>query len=208
MRGTRSNMRVTEVAAVILLAVATVGSAWCAFQASQWNGEQADLSQEASTHRVEANRLFSLGTQLVAYDSASIAQYAAAMSSDQKDLATFIKASLVRKDFLPILEQWEADVIAGSIPTPLPEDDDYMSKQFSEYQQETAAAEASSVASDEASETASAYVLGALLVAVSLFFAGVTTSFRMRSVRILLLIASGLTLAFAASQVAGLGVIT
>jgi hypothetical protein len=38
-----------------------------------------------------------------------------------------------------------------------------------------------------------------VLLATSLFFAGVTTSFRMRTARLFLLAASGLTIAYSAS---------
>lgn len=200
-------MRVLEVAAVALLAIATVGSAWCAYQAAQWNGEESSLARQSSLHRVEASRLFSLAAQTVAYDMNTIGQYAEAVATDEDKLATFVRDSLVRDEFLPVLDRWEADVLAGRHPTPLTEDADYMEQRLGGYHTEDAAAEEASRASDEAGRTAESYVLGALLVAVSLFFAGVTGSFRMRTVRIALLFASGLTLAFAASRVADLGVL-
>ncbi len=68
--------RFIEMFAVILLGVATVGSAWCCYQATRWNGEQDKLVRESTDARVEASRLFSLGTQIVAYDTNVVGQYA------------------------------------------------------------------------------------------------------------------------------------
>ena len=75
-RGTRD--RLTEMIAVLLLGIATVGKAWCGYQSSRWNSEQQDLGRRASDERVEANRLFGLALQTVQYDANMIAQYAQA----------------------------------------------------------------------------------------------------------------------------------
>lgn len=48
--------RVLEVIVVLFLGIATVGTAWCGYQSSQWTGAQTDLAREASDHRVEASR--------------------------------------------------------------------------------------------------------------------------------------------------------
>src|SRR6478736_5404153 len=54
---------VLEIIAVLILGITTVGTAWCGYQASQWNGAQSDLARESSEDRVEAGRLFGLATQ-------------------------------------------------------------------------------------------------------------------------------------------------
>ena len=47
--GTVQIHRIIEVLTVLLLAIATVGSAWCAYQVSQWNGIETDAVTIART---------------------------------------------------------------------------------------------------------------------------------------------------------------
>ena len=79
--------RLIEMIAVLLLGIATVGTAWCGYQSSQWNGAQSDLARTASDQRVEASRLFGLATQQVSYDASSVAQYAQAVQTDSATLS-------------------------------------------------------------------------------------------------------------------------
>ena len=67
-----SGSRILEIIAVLLLGITTVGTAWCGYQSSQWNGAQGDLAREASDERVEASRLFGLATQRFSYDASFI----------------------------------------------------------------------------------------------------------------------------------------
>jgi hypothetical protein len=202
-----ADRRLLEVVAVALLAVATVGSAWCAYQASQWNGEESRLARSSSEERLEASRQFALATQTIAYDTDVIGMYAEALASDEPELAAFYRESLARPELLPILDRWRAEVQAGVSPGNLLDDDEYMATRLAGYEEASAAAEALSNESEEASRTADQYVLSTVLLAITLFFAGVTTSFRMRLVRILLLAAAGFTMAFAAARLADLGVL-
>jgi hypothetical protein len=193
----RRNNRFLEVIAVLLLGITTVGTAWCGYQASQWNGEQGDLARESSDERVEANRLFGLATQKTSYDSSIIAQYATAARNGDQQLMDFFKSSLVRPEFLPTLESWEAQVRAGGTPTSLFEDQAYLDAQ----------SEATGLASQAAGDTANSYVVTTILLAVALFFAGVTSSFQFTPARVFLLILGFATLGVAASRLADLPVI-
>jgi hypothetical protein len=196
--------RLIEIVAVLLLGIATVGTAWCGYQSSQWNGAQSDLARAASDERVEASRLFGLATQRIAYDASIVAQYAAAVQTGNDNLAQFYKRNLVRPAFAPLLDQWQAQVAAGSTPTSLFEDPTYLNAQFADYQAAVERAEASTAASQEASENADQYVITTILLAVALFFAGVTSSFRYKPARVLLVILAIGTIAVAATRLADL----
>jgi hypothetical protein len=74
--------RVLEIAAAVLLGLATFGSAWCAFEAARWNDEQGEATREATTARFEAGRQFYLGTQTIAYDASIAADYARAVAQE------------------------------------------------------------------------------------------------------------------------------
>ncbi len=199
--------RILEVMAVLLLGIATVGSAWCGYQATRWNGEEGRRARAASDAQVEGARLFALGTQILAYDSNMIAQYATAVTEDNGELQKFIRSTLVRAEFLPTFDAWEADVKAGQTPVPLFEDEEYLAEQFGGFRATQVLSVDEQAAGLEASENTDAYVLTTLILASALFFAGVTTSFRVRFARIVLLAGSTLLIAYAASRLAELAVV-
>jgi hypothetical protein len=199
--------RVLEILAVVLLGLATVGTAWCGYQSSRWNSEQGDLARESSDLRVEASRLFGLATQAVAFDANLVAQYAQAVVNGDTNLQTFYRETLFREDFLPILDAWEEQIDSGGgAPPRLFEDDAYLDQQLAPYREAVTEAEQTAAESDEAGENADDYVLITLLLATALFFAGVTTSFRVRTARLILLGASAFTIAFAVSRLVDLPV--
>lgn len=196
-----------EILAVLLLGIATVGSAWCGYEASRWNGEQGDLSREASDLDIEANRLTGIAVQQVAYDASLLADYAQAVATEEDRLAQFYRSSLVRPQFLPLLEQWEDEVAAGRAPENLFEDEEYLDSQFGPAFEVQAKSEAVTQDSQAAGRSADAYVLTTLFFAIGLFFSGVTSSFRSRGIRVILLMGASLTVAFALARVADLPVI-
>lgn len=196
-----------EIIAVLILGITTVGTAWCGYQASQWNGAQSDLARESSDDQVEASRLFGLGSQKVAYDNSTIADYAIAAQQSNQQLMDFYRKTLVRPDFIPILDRWIAEVKAGGTPTSLFTDTAYLDQQFGDYRAATDKAEKATLASQAAGQTANAYVVTTILLAVALFFAGVTSSFRYAPARVFLLILALATIAVSASRLADLPVI-
>lgn len=199
--------KIIEIVAVLLLGITTIGTAWCGYQAVQWSGASSDHAQAASDKHVEAARLFGLATQKVAYDSMITAQYAEAVSTGNIKLQEFYRSTLVRKDFLPILDAWQAEVKAGKAPTPLADDPDYVAAQLADYRKVVASAAEDARQSAAAGSTASAYVSVTILLAAALFFSGVISSFKYRAARALLLAAALATLAVAASRLASLPVL-
>lgn len=196
-----------EVLAVVLLAVATLGSAWCGYQATRWNGEEADFARQATDARVEASRQFGLATQKVAYDATMVAQYAQAYADGNEKLIAFYRTALIRPEFLPVIDRWQQELTAGTAsPTNVFQDQQYLSTEFADYTAADAHAIALNLESQKASETGDDYVLTTLLLASALFFAGVTTSFRMRIPRLLLLTFAALTIAYATARVVSLDI--
>jgi hypothetical protein len=198
--------RILEILAVLLLGVATVGTAWCAYQSSQWTGTQTELARAASDERVEASRLFILASQRIGYDSMLVTDYAQARVEARDTLAQFYRQSLVRPGFLPVLDRWEATLQAGGQPTNLLEDTAYLDAQLTDYRAAENRAEELATQSTQAGEHAEDYVITTILLAVALFFAGVFSSFRFLPARVLLLLAAIATIAVAAARVAALPV--
>ena len=196
--------RLLELIVVLLLGMTTVGTAWCGFQAARWSGQSTDLTRVASEEHVEGARLFGLATQRITYDSIVVAKYAEAKQEGNTALLTFYRKSVVRPDFLPVLNRWEAGVKAGRTSVGVFEDKEYLADEFADYNKTVAAAEQASRDSQRAGEVADAYVGTTILLASALFFAGVTSSFRYRPARVLLLIAATGALAAAVARIADL----
>lgn len=196
--------RVIEILAVLLLGIATVGTAWCGYQSSQWNGAQTDYARESSDERVEASRLFGLATQQIAYDANIVSQYAQAVQTGNTQLTQFYRQYLVRPQFLPLLDEWQAEIQAGGTPGSLFENEDYLNSQFADYQKAVEQSEALTALSQQASETSDSYVITTIMLAIALFFAGVTSSFRYQPARVFLIVLCLGTVAYAAVRLADL----
>lgn len=184
---------------MLLLAAASVGSAWSAFQVSQWNGIETDEARASAGFRIEASREYALATQIVAYDASSVTQYAEAVVADNADLQLFLRQTIVRPGFLPILEKWQQQIDAGELPTNLLQDEEYLTDLFAKSELADVGALESSARSEEAGNTADDYIRLTLFFATALFFAGITASFKSRFPKVLLLVSAGVTLVIAGS---------
>jgi len=196
--------RLIEMVTVLVLGLATVGTAWCGYQASQWNGVQSTATSTSLDQRVEASRLFGVATQKVSYDSSMIAQYAQAVQAKNTQLVAFYRATLIREELLPVIDRWEAEIRAGGTPTRLVDDTSYMDDQLGPYRTSTAKADASTKDALRAGNISHDYVVNTILLAVALFFSGVLSSFRYRPARLLLVVAAIATVAVAAVNLADL----
>ncbi len=194
--------RVTEVVTVLLLAVASVGSAWSAFQVSQWNGVETDAARASAAFRIEASREYTLATQTVAYDAAAVSSYAEAIAAENEELQTFLRETIVRPGFRPIIDQWKEQIDAGEVPTNLVQNQQYLEELFADSGATDAKALAASVRSEVAGDTADDYIRLTLYFATALFFAGITASFKTRFPRLLLLAMAGTALVVAGSLLA------
>jgi hypothetical protein len=196
-----------ELLATVLLAVATVATAWSGYQSTRWNGEQAKAGGRANALRIESAKAAGLANAQTEIDVATFTQWINAYTEEEDQLADFYFQRF-RPEFKPAVDAWVATRPLKSPeapPTPFA---------MPEY---TLAARATADRLDAQAEVfaaqvrldiqrASNYVLGVVLFASALFFAGVTTSFRLRSAQAFLLLASGLTIAYAAARLVDLPV--
>jgi hypothetical protein len=195
--------RVIEIVTVLLLGVATVGSAWSAYQVARWNGVETDEARASAAFRIDGSREFALATQLVAYDSATVGQVAAAAATDNEPLLDFLRQTLVRPGFAPVLESWQEQVDAGEIPTNLLADRDYLDDLFAASIAADEQAATATERSEEAGTHADDYIQLTLFFASALFFAGITASFANRLSKLMLLGGASVILAVAGVLLAG-----
>jgi hypothetical protein len=206
--GQKVTLDLFETLAVVLLALGTIGSAWCAFQAARWNGEEADNLSRAQAARIESTKQANLATTKVAYDAGLVAQYATAVAEGQTALREFYRQKLFRPEFLPVLDQWLGGSVATAANAPnFFENQEYLdsllgpTRRLDEQSQEFARQ------ADRAGRNADDYILNTVLLATVLFFAGVSSNYRRISLRFLLVTIAALLLAVAASRIASLPVL-
>jgi len=178
-----------EVAAAVLLAVAAVSTAWSSYQATRWNGEQAKASGSVNKTRLEAARAADLANSQQQVDVATFMQWVDSYARDETELVNFYRERF-RPEFKPAFEAWIATkplVTEGAPRTPFV---------MPEYR---LAARAEAARLDERAEElaaqvrrniqrASNYVLGVVLFAVALFFAGMSTKLTAPGLRKALLV--------------------
>lgn len=206
--GTRDLLqhRAIEMLSAFILGLATVGTGWCAYQSAQWNQRASADSQASADARTEGTRLYNLATTSVAYDTNVITAYADAVASDQPELAELYNDVLVRPEFRPILNRWKVDLARGETPTNLIEDQDYIDGLFGPYREADTRADKLARSGVQDGRNAIDYLVATVLLAMTLFFAGVTNVFRGTTVKLISVSAAGLVLALAASRITGLPV--
>jgi hypothetical protein len=165
-----------ELVATVLLAVAAVATAWSSYQATRWNGEQTKAGARTNAIRLDAARAQGLAEAQTQVDVATFTQWVDAYARDEKMLTTFYFERF-REEFKPAVNAWIATrplKTEGAPLTPfaMPE---YKLAAADEADRLDVEAEASAATVRENIQRASNYVLGVVLFAVALFFAGMST---------------------------------
>jgi len=197
--------RALEVFAIILLSLGTVGSAWSVFQASRWNNIQTDKVNESNAARIESSKQTTVATATIVYDATVLSQSAAAVVEGQTALQQFYRQKLYRPQFLAIVDQAVAE--AGGDPTAVPNlfaNQSYLNDLLREPRRLEGDAQRLADESGRAGENGDNYVLVAVILAITLFFAGTASSLRWVPLRVALLAIATLTLAIGAAQLGSL----
>jgi len=172
-----------EIAAAVLLAAATVASAWCAFQAALWSGDETRQLAKANSAHFESLRQSNEANIDTLVDVTTFLSYLDHASRGETKAVDFIRVH-ARPEFRPALDAWINEREAGREPKSLP---------FKSALYRLAASEAATVLGHEAqAATESAnrangrsdiYVLYTVLFAMVLFFLGTASSARRRGTR-------------------------
>jgi hypothetical protein len=165
-----------EIAATVLLALAAVATAWSSYQAARWNGEQAKTSSASNRTRIEAARASALANAQTEVDVATFSQWVDAYARKETFLADFYFKRF-RKEFKPAVSAWLAtrplrNPAAPLTPFAMPE---YRLAATAEAERLDARAEELSAQVRRNIQRSTNYVLGVVLFAVALFFAGMST---------------------------------
>ena len=165
-----------DTAAAILLAAAAVATAWSSYQASRWTGEQAKAFSAANAARVESTKASNLANAQSQIDIALFTQWVDADLTGDDDLADFYEQRF-RDEFDPAFRAWIrtdpfTDPSAPDSPFAMPEYSVAANDQANELE---TTANATAETARVYVQRATNYVLGVVLFAVALFFAGIST---------------------------------
>ena len=180
--------RRVELIAAIMLSIATVVTAWSAYQATRWSGDQAENYTSASATRTESVRASTEANRQVLIDVATFLNWLDAEQSGDHALANDIHVRM-RQEFLPAFDAWLAMSPAGSIPDGTPfELPEYRLAAEAESKRLENKAAALFEDGNESNQVSDDFVLAAVLFASVLFFSGLAGTFDSLRAQVLLLI--------------------
>jgi hypothetical protein len=177
-----------DIAGAVLLALATVATAWSGYQASRWNGEQAKAAARANAARIESARAAGLANAQTQVDVVTFIAWVDAYAHGDARLTGFY-FDRFRKEFKPAVEAWAAtrplkNRNAPLTPFAMPEYRLAEQTKANLLQQDSEQWAARARAYVQRSTN---YVLGVVLFAAALFFAGMSAKLPSRRIRIVLL---------------------
>lgn len=183
-----SSDRRLELFATVLLAVATVATAWAAYQSREWTGEQSQGYSSANAARADVNRTSALANRQVQIDVATFIQWVDAHAQHRAPLEAFYAARF-RDELEPAFRAWLATKpftsrAAPKTPFDMPQ---YRLPAAARADRLESVATAASQRAKDANRHADNYMLAVVLFASSLFFAGLSAKLGTRTARITLL---------------------
>ena len=166
----------SEIVATALLAFAAVATTWSSYQAMRWNGEQAKTASRVTATRIDAATASGRANFETMVDVTTFTQWIDAFASGDEELTAFY-FDRFRTEFRPAVDAWIAtkprtNPDAPKTPFAMPE---YRVASREEAARLDAQAETLSAQVRTDIQRASNYVLGVVLFAVALFFAGMST---------------------------------
>jgi hypothetical protein len=178
-----------DIAAAVLLALAALATAWSSYQASRWNGEQAEAASRANASRTNAARAADLASNQTQIDVATFIQWTDATARGDQQLAQFYLQRF-RPEFRPAFDAWLAmkpltNPQAPATPFAMPE---YQLAATDEARRLDAQTDLLAAVVPRNVQRATNYVLGVVLFAVALFFAGMSSKVHGHTARTTLLV--------------------
>ncbi len=201
-----------ELIATIAIAIATILTAWSAFQAGKWGGTQAINFSEAGAARTESTRADTLAGQLTQIDVAMYLDWVTALVEESRDgllpplsvgdlqpvpgtVSGFI-ANRFRDEFIPAVDAWIATDPANNPDAPKTPFimEEYVVAKSIEATDLANFADEKAQAARDANQNGDNYVLTMVLFASVLFFGGVSSKMATARNRYLMLGFGGVVL--------------
>ena len=173
-----------EPASAILMALATLGTAWCSYQSSEWNGQSSTFATKAGRSNQQAAVLHLEGNQVTMLQAKMFTEFIDAQMSGKEKLANFYL------DRFPPELRKAYDAWIAEKPFENPKADPhpfvpnlYQPRFVQDARQASADAGRNDAEGKRASAVAAHYLSNTVLFAAVLFFAGTSGKFDHRYVR-------------------------
>jgi hypothetical protein len=171
--------RWVEFVSAVVLALATVLTAWCGYQAARWSGEQAAAYSQAGAARTRAAQTTNQAMLRISTQVGLFTEYVAALSQDNRELADFLYSRFA-PELRAATDAWlKTDPFTNADAPRSPFDmPGYQVPEQAEAQRLEQVANAKADEATEANERADLYVLLTVLFATALFFCGISGKFQ------------------------------
>jgi hypothetical protein len=177
-----------ELVAVLLLAIATLATAWCGYQAARWSGDLSEQFAHQATARVKAAEAATRAGQHRIDDLLYFDGWLEARQSGNAELAAVYRRRF-RAEFVPAFDAWVAQrpftnprAIAGPLYVP-----QYRSSDLERSAELDAVADEHHAKGTQAKLNADRYILATVFMAAVLFFAGISLRLEWRPLQIAVL---------------------
>jgi hypothetical protein len=187
--GIRWRAEWVEILSAAILALATIATAWCAYQSTRWSGLMTISFAKSNTARTQSTKTQTAGGQLIQVDVGLFLEYANAVVNENQELADFVKDRWFSDELNAATDAWLAtDPIENpdspKSPFAMPE---YKSRGLELSQSYDTLADSYREDALNDNQRSDNYVLLAVWFASVLFFAGMCTKFKQRWLQITLL---------------------
>jgi hypothetical protein len=171
-----------ELWSAALLAAATLATAYSAYEATRWGGQQSTRFTQAGAARTESAKAQTRGFSFVTIDADLFTQFAVAYSQGNKELEEILYRRFFREEFKRAFNAW---LRLHPLRNPKAPDTPFQTKRYKVAALEEAdrlehEAEGLFQEGRDANQTSDNYVLATIFFAAVLFFAGLSVKFRTR----------------------------
>jgi hypothetical protein len=158
----------------VVLALATLGSSWAAYQAARWGGVQTINFDKANALRAESVRAANQAMQQAQVDVTTFVSWSLAKGQGNEATARFLRERF-RKEFVPAFDSWLASADRpGTVPAGTPfQRPEYDLAYRTEAQRLTTEADAAAIIARHANQTSDNFMFSVVLFATVVFLAGV-----------------------------------
>jgi len=189
--------RFVEISEAIVLATVAVATAWSGYQAAKWDGRQAERYGTASAIRIQADEQLTLGGQQKLLDVATFNTWIQAKQDGHEQLAD-LYVRRFSPEFKTAFVAWLAthpfsNPNAPPGPSFMPQ---YTNPQIDQGNALNDEATAIFDEGTQARETSDNYIRTTVVLATVLFLLALSQRFRIREVRVAVLVVSGLLMVY------------
>jgi hypothetical protein len=186
-----------EIAEALVLAVVAIATAWCGYQAALWTGHQAELYGQASKLRVEAEGAATYANQERLYNASTVVEWLKAEAQGNKKLSALFERRFL-PEFRPAFEAWKK---TDPINNPNASAGPQLMAEYRSSETEAAAklgAQATEIFDEgtRARELSDQYVRATVMLATILLLIAISQRFKIRAVRLGLLLTAMFLLCF------------